>query len=122
MVAAIGALWSAERTRDALGLTDTEVVARRSAGALLGVQTADDSWFYPLAQFEPHDGGVRVRPGLAAFLEVLRDVDPWTVAMAANTPAEELEGRSPVEWARDGKSIDTLIDYAYVLRGEWSTR
>lgn len=73
------------------------------------------------AQFETVDGTVRVRPALVQFLTILRDVDPWTVAMVAATPAaDELDGLSPTEWARQGRDVDTLFDFAHQLCTEWT--
>lgn len=118
MEEAVGPLWSTERTQAALGVTDAEMTAHRSSGTLLGVPTSDDCWFYPLFQFETHGGGVRVRPALVEFFQGLRDADPWATAILAASAADELDGRSPVEWVRDGGDPEVLADYANVLRSE----
>lgn len=116
LVQAVAPLWSMERTRAALGLIESQVTERMRDGSLLGLECSDGSLVFPLAQFETHDGTVRVRPALVQFLGMLRDEDPWTVALVLVTAADELDGDSPVDWTRDGRDIEALLDYATTLR------
>ena len=53
------------------------------------------------------------------MLEPLRSFDPWTVAVLLNTPAPELDGATPIEWARQGGAQDALRDLAQVVAKEW---
>lgn len=116
LVEAVAPLWSAERTLTALGLTESQATERIRAGSLLGLECSDGSLVFPLAQFETYDGTVGVRPSLVEFFTMLRDEDPWTVALFAVTTADELDGQSPIEWARHGRDTETLLDYANTLR------
>lgn len=116
LVEAVAPLWSAERTLTALGLTESQATERVRAGSLLGLECSDGSLVFSLAQFETHEGTVRVRPALVEFFTMLRGEDPWTVALFAVTKADELDGLSPVDWVRDGRDTEALLDYANTLR------
>lgn len=120
MLNAVGPLWSRERTRKALGLDDATLVRAVTDGSLLGVQTDDEQWFFPLSQFESIGANVaRVRPGLIGYLEATADKDRWSVAMMLNSPTEELDGLSPIEWLRAGRPEDKVTDFGQMLAGEW---
>lgn len=120
MLDAVGPLWSRERTRKALRLDDPTLARAVADGTVLGVQTDDEQWFFPLSQFEPlGDNAAQVRPGLLGYLEATADQDRWSVAMMLNSPTEELDGLSPIDWLRAGRPDDKVTDYGQILAGEW---
>jgi hypothetical protein len=83
--------------------------------------TADGDRVYPVFQFaRHHDGSVETKPAVAAMLEPLRSFDPWTVALLLNTIAPELDGETPIEWARQGGAQDALRGLAQVVAKEWA--
>lgn len=121
LVDLLAPFWSAEKTRAALGgPSRTRMSQRRKEGSLLGLKTSDRVIVYPVSQFEPHGGGVRVRPGLRGFFAALKDYDPWTVAVLMHTPAPELNELTPLDWVRRGLELDVLGDYAGRVAAEWA--
>lgn len=51
---------------------------------------------------------------------VLRDHDPWTIAVLNHTPAPELDDLTPLDWVREGRDAQALVDYARVLKAEFA--
>lgn len=117
----VGPLWSADKTQRALGVP-TRAAMRNlcETGSLLGLPTADGVVFYPVAQFETHGGQTRVKPALQHFMVALRERDPWTVAVLLNTPADELDGHTPLVWVRREGDTGTLLEYANIVAAEFS--
>jgi hypothetical protein len=113
-------LWSAERTRRALGISRSALGDRRKSGSVLALRTSDGAFFYPVSQFERRGGKIQVKPGLRSFLMRLRDHDPWTVALILHAQAPELGGSTPLAWIRQSRDQATLEDYADTLHAEWS--
>lgn len=121
LIDVVGQLWTAERTQEALGhLSDASMRTRREAGTLLAISTAEGDMFYPVDQFETRDGVVQVKPGLQEFMQLLRERDPWTVAVLLHTPADELGGRSPLEWVQRSGDPSALLAYATAVSQEFS--
>jgi len=117
----VAPLWSADRTRRALGSPSRAAMAdRRRAGTILGLKTTDGDIFYPVSQFETFQGAVRVKPALREFFRILRDQDPWTVAVLMRTPTADLEDRCPVDWAADEGGLEVLAEYARTVNAEFS--
>lgn len=112
--------WTGQRTAEALRLDPSELADERSAHRLLGLMTTDGDYFYPVRQFERSDTGTtRVKPGLVRFMEAIEGLDPWTVGVLAVTPAEELDGLTPLQWLDDGRDPGRLIELAHVIRCEF---
>lgn len=119
MLDVVGPLWSEAETSAALGLGVAELAGRRAAGCPLGLPSSDGDWFYPACQFEEFEDRVRVVPDLVDFLKLHRTSPPWAVGMMAATPADELDGLTPVEWARQGREAEKLLAFAHSLHSEW---
>jgi hypothetical protein len=49
----------------------------------------------------------------------LREADPWSVALLAVLPAEELEGQTPLEVARGSGDPQCLSGFSDVVAVEW---
>jgi hypothetical protein len=117
----VGPLWSADKTQQALGVSSRAAMRDLcDTGSLLGVPTADGDVFYPVAQFETHDGGFRVKPAVQQFMMALRERDPWTVAVLLHTPADELDECAPLDWVRRDGDTSTLLDYANLVAAAFS--
>lgn len=116
----VAPVWTAEHTRRVLNLARPTMLERRRTGSLLALRSSDGEFFYPVSQFEKRDGKVRVKPALRQFMMVLRDQDPWTIAVLQHTPAPELDGLTPSGWVRQGRHPQTLVDYARVVNAELS--
>lgn len=115
----VGPFWTAEHARKMLGLTRSGMAERRKSGSILAMEDNGD-FFYPVNQFETHQGVVRVRPGLRSFLIGLKAQDSWTVGVLLHTPAPELDDSTPLEWVRQKRDQDVLAAYAHRLTHEWS--
>lgn len=74
------------------------VHARRKRGTLLAVPQPNGEFLYPACQFGP-DGAL---PGLGTVLSAFAVQGPWTRLSALLAPADELEGRSPLQALRSG--------------------
>jgi hypothetical protein len=115
----VAPLWTAEHTRQVLGLSRATMLERRKSGSLLALKSTDDDFFYPVDQFEKHGEKVRVKPALRRFFMVLRDRDPWTIATLLHTPTPELDNLTPLEWVRAGNETATLVACAEALNAEF---
>jgi hypothetical protein len=87
-----GALRLGEAARR-MGVTPQAVHARRKRGTLLAVPQANGEWLYPACQF----GADGPFPGLAAVLQAFGVASPWTRLAVLLSPADALEGRTPLE-------------------------
>lgn len=120
LAAVVGPFWSAAKVRDELGVPTRQALeSRRKSGTLLGVKTSDGKVIYPLSQFRRRHGVVEVKPGLKPLLSALRDQPPWSVAVLLSTPAQELEGMTPLEWERKHGDPARLADLARTVKAEW---
>jgi hypothetical protein len=120
MAELVGPFLTEIAVRDALRTSVTELDARRKAGTLLGVRTADGVMVYPAWQFDTTTGNVRILAGLSLFLEVLRGQPAWTVAVLACAATASLDGLTPVEWARGGRDPHRLGQLARTVRARWT--
>lgn len=117
----VGPFWSAEKVKAVLDVSFDQVLdEQREAGALLGVETADNVTLYPTFQFESVNGHIRVRRGFQDFFKVLRRQDAWSVAVLARTPSPGLSGWTPLEWVRSGRDPERLVAYASTTVRQWS--
>ena len=116
----VAPLWTAEHTRHLLKLSRRAMSSREQARSLLALETADGDLYYPVSQFERHDGEIRVKPALQAFMQAMPDRDPWTIAVLVNTPADELDSSTPLDWVRGGGDTQVLLDLAVVLNAEFA--
>jgi hypothetical protein len=122
----LGPYWSTENTRRRLGYPSLrDIETSRLSGFLLGLETADRLFIYPVWQFEkehqPDGETTVVRLALLPILRTLRTYDPWTVAVLIHTPAPELDGQTPLDWARAHKPPQALANLAQTVAREWST-
>lgn len=123
----VGTMWSFGHTAERLGLTQAELTARTREGRIIGLSPSDsDRVSFPIFQFWNRDGQVEVKPGLAGFYAALvappdgGPRDPWSVAIIARTPAPELDGLTPAQWATEKRDTKTLVLYANRLRAEFA--
>lgn len=105
----LGPFYRTEQVVRLMGISRQAVADRVRKGTLLGMQTADGSWVYPMFQFK----GRRL---LVGFSDVLRhfnhrDIDRWAVAAWWVSPSSALGGSRPLDWirsARDDQALTTL--------------
>lgn len=93
------------------GISRQAVADRRDRRTLLGLKTADGVIVYPTFQFGERN---EVLTGLAEVLQRFRDshVDDWTLAGWLVSPSRTLEGRSAVEWLRQGLDPEPVLHLA----------
>ena len=104
------------------GVTRQAVESRRQRDAVLGCRTDDGTWLYPTFQFVgADDERVQVLRGLPATLKVFADAgfDGWTLGWWLRTANIHLEGCSPEEWLRSGRSADVVAEAAAAQRRDW---
>lgn len=120
LVDVVAPLWSAAKTQQALG-SNSDLVEACRAGEVLGLTAQTGTLSTPWRNSRKSaDGSVRVKPALITFLVTLRDHDSWTVAVLLNTAADELDGLTPLDWARQLGHQQALGDYAALLAAERS--
>lgn len=119
LVDTVGPSWTIDKLRKELGGVSYQAVHQRvGRGTLLGLPTSDGVTVYPLFQFVRTNGKLTVRPGLLQMFKILKEQEPWQVAVLLNTPAPELEDHTPVEWEKNGGDIEHLEQLATVLKQE----
>lgn len=117
----VGPFWTSETVMRALTIPTRQALhSRIRSGSLLAVKTSDGKLLFPLSQFVRTRGTVRVRPGLQTVFRTLRREDPWAVALLLHTPAEELQGRTPLEWAAAAGPDAALGELAQNAHDEWN--
>lgn len=103
-----------------LGISRAGLDKRRSRDAVLGIQTANGRWVYPLRQFVAHDGRVQVTPHLPPVLTILT---PAAGRLAAarwlGSPNRRLAGRTPWEALHDGRDQAELLAAAAAQADAW---
>ena len=121
IAALIGPFWTESKVCDVLGVAADELAVRRAEGTVLALTSTDGDTFYPVDQFQRRgDERLEVRAALVPLLRTLRSFDAWTVAVLLHTPAPELGGLTPLDWARQGGTEGTLADLALVVSREWA--
>jgi hypothetical protein len=118
----VGPMWSEAKVCDALGIEAKALATRREEGTVLVPMMSDGVRAYPISQFQRTDGAIEVRPALIPFLTTLRHFDPWTVAVLLQTPAPELEDKTPFDWLGIGGDPKVLEDLARTVSSEWSVK
>lgn len=93
------------------GVSRQALADRRERRTLLGLKTSDGVLVYPTFQFNEHND---ILAGLPDVLQCFRgsDVDDWTLAGWLVSPSRALDGRSPVEWLKAGRSPDPVVKLA----------
>lgn len=96
----VGPVYTTGKVTALLGVSRQAVAERRSRRSILALETSDGAVVYPAFQF--HQGALL--PGLPKLLRrfPLETVDGWTLAAWLVAPQPGLEGRSVVEWLREG--------------------
>lgn len=123
LVNAVGPSWSTRKLRNELGGVSSQAVHQRVArGTLWALPTREGTRVYPTFQFVRRHGKLLTKPKLQAMFKILQSQDPWQVAVLLNTPADELDGVSPVQWEKEGGRIGDLERLAHNLVREWSER
>ena len=119
LVEVVSPLWSGDHAAAMLGLSLKQLELRGRAGQALVLESSDGALLVPVRQFISVNDRVTVRPGLALLLTVLVGVDPWTVAVhtLSDAPADELNGRTVLEAARDN-DFDALFKFAVAVGRE----
>lgn len=119
LVDTIGPSWSSTKLREELGGVSRQALHQRvRRGTLLGLPTSDGATVYPVFQFHRRGGRIEVLTGLQPIIIALSGQSAWSVAVLLNTAAPELDGATPVEWARRGGDVDRLGELAGVLQRE----
>jgi hypothetical protein len=99
-----GGSWSSTRVAAHLGMTRQGVDKRRRAGKLLALQSGHGDYLYPVCQFT--DDGVL--GGIGRFLAACPPSGGWTRLDLLLTPAEEIDGVSPLDALRRG-NVDAAV-------------
>jgi hypothetical protein len=86
------------RVADWLEITPAAVHARRQRGTLLAVPRANGEHLYPAFQFT----GDGTLAGLGRVLQSFQVEGPWTKLSVLLSPADALDGRTPLDALRDG--------------------
>lgn len=101
------------RWDDMLGpFYSTQQVEKLFGGvSALSLKTSDKKTIYPAFQFDEQN---RVVSGLSEVLLSFRDsgVDDWTLAGWLVSPSGSLDGRSVVEWLRQGRELEPALALA----------
>lgn len=118
---AVGPFWTSETVMRTLGIPTRQALhSRIRSGSLLAVKTSDGKLLFPLSQFVRTRGAVLVKPGLQTVFRILRQEDPWAVALLLHAPAQELQGHTPLEWvAATGPDV-ALEELARNTYDEWN--
>lgn len=105
-----------------LGISTTALDKRRDTGAVLGVQTENRRWVYPLAQFRANrHGGVEVLPGLRDVLtELLSSGDGLAAARWLATPNRRLDAATPWEVLSKQSRQPSVVDAARSQATAWA--
>ncbi|HXU30576.1 MAG TPA: hypothetical protein VN851_08380 [Thermoanaerobaculia bacterium] len=93
------------------GISRQALADRRERRTILGLKTADGVVVYPAFQFDAKNQILR---GMPEVLQSFRgiDVDDWTIAGWLVSPSRVLEGRSVVEWLRQGRDLEPAVTLA----------
>lgn len=92
---------------------------RRDHHQVLGCQTGDRTWLYPLFQFARGD----VLPGLPDVLaELVPVTDGWTTGLWLRTPNTRLDGYTPAAWLEECQRRATILAAARDQGAQWSGR
>lgn len=107
-----------------LGISTTALDKRRDTGAVLGVQTENRRWVYPLAQFRAGErGGVEVLAGLREVLSaLLASGDGLAAARWLATPNRRLEAATPWEALTDQSRLPQVVAAARAQADAWAGR
>lgn len=89
---------SAGAVAERLGVTPAAVHARRQRGTLLAVPRANGEHLYPAFQFTAEG----TLAGLGRVLQSFQVEGPWTKLSVLLSPADALEGRTPLDALRAG--------------------
>ena len=68
-------------------------------GDLLGMQTADSIWVFPVFQFTSDH---QIRSDLTPVLRLLANYDGWSVGVWLRSPKEHLDVATPESWLAAG--------------------
>jgi hypothetical protein len=121
LVQTVGPFWSSAKVRAELAIPTRQALdARIRAGSVLALKTSDGALVFPVLQFRSTTSGAEVRPALKAAIKQLRAHDPWTVALLLCTPADELDGLSPLAWTRAEYDPAALASYAQRVDAQWA--
>lgn len=114
----VGPFYDTSGVRALLKVGRRAIDDRRRRGTILAVRTSDMHWLYPTFQFD----GAALRPEVLAVLRAFRDVNVgrWTVATWFGSPAEDLAGRTPIEWMKDKADLEAVHDLAFSTARRWA--
>ena len=90
------------------GISRQALADRRERRTILGLKTSDGVVVYPAFQFDAKNQILR---GFSEVLQAFRSVavDDWTIAGWLVSPSKALEGRSVVEWLRQGRELEPAV-------------
>ena len=92
-----------------LNVSRQALAKRQHSGSLVGLTGRRIRWF-PKWQFDLEQRRIRpvVTDIVSAFREHLGSADPVLIAAWATTPQDDLDGRTPGQWATDGSDNEQL--------------
>lgn len=100
IIGKLGGTLSAEQVSETIGISRQAVDKRRSQNQLIGLTQGKRGYAYPAFQFE--DG--KAIGGLKEVLDALSGHDPWMQSIFFANENDRLNGITPVEALRQGKT------------------
>lgn len=97
------------------GVTKQAVEARRRKSTILALRTSDGKWVYPSFQFDGADVSRPLVPAIRAF----RDSPPWSAALWFVTGNDDLDGKTPLDWAKAELPPGSIATSAQRTAAEW---
>ena len=97
-----------------LDVSRQALAKRQQSGSLIGLAGRRIRWF-PAWQFDREQRSIRpvVADIVSAFREHLGKADPVLIAAWATTPQDDLDGRTPAQWAVGGNDGEQLTRAAH---------
>ncbi|MEH0110745.1 PRC-barrel domain-containing protein [Tersicoccus sp. MR15.9] len=104
----VGPFYDTAGLRKRFDLSRQAIDQRVKRGDLLCLKTSDNHRLYPSFQFDEHGDGI---PRLREVLELLpeeKEYGPWQAAAWLNAAGDDLDGLTPAEVLRTGRSDDVI--------------
>lgn len=114
---AVGPFYDTAGVMKLLGnVTKQAVDDRRRKAGVLALRTSDGKWVYPTFQFSNGEVAGALLPAVRA----LRDCPAWSVAQWFVTENDDLDGMSPIDWAKADLPAEPLTRSARHTAAEWA--
>jgi hypothetical protein len=101
-----------------LGISRQALHQKATRHALLACPLDDGGVVYPTWQFLPNGATIPALTEVLATLAAGTD-DAWMIALWMQAPNEQLDGRRPSEWLREGRDRQEVIEIARSVASRW---